>query len=275
MSDFYEFDFYDWSSKVDNRKFWGGAWRNYDIILGTTLVCFDFTKRGVPKSDSETFLSKVIAVAHCPVFDHPHYKERIVHRDGPIYCGVTKQVVDNMFDKYGVVGRIAPKGIELLNFYPSRKISKIKTIGFVGDPFKSDLINEVKRPEMFLDIAAQSGLKPVFIYGKPQDSHRHLYDEIDCLVVTSIFEGVATGIAEAGVCDIPVISTRVGYANDLTSIKTFDTIDEACQILANLNNDSGLLETYIHELSNEIRAKYNWNVVVNDWHKIIEERLRT
>ena len=83
---------------------------------------------------------------------------------------------------------------------------------------------------------------------------------------TSVQEGVATGILEAGACNIPVITTKVGASLYLKNIKTFDTINEAIEIIKYFNENSDKLENYGKALGDEIRADWNWkNVCEKFW----------
>ena len=210
-------------------------------------------------------LNRMIPILHSP-FSEGFYKESVT-ATGPLYCSITPQIAA----LNSGAENILPIGVDFQDFYPNRKISKIRKIGFLGRP---DSNIEIKRPEMFLEIAAKSGTEPIFIYDKPYHLNNEIYNGIDMLLYCSTLEGVATGICEAAACKIPVISTKVGYANDLSKIKTFETANQAVKIIKSLNSEY-IIEKYVSDLHIEVFSKYEWGFICEQyWRPIIEKSLK-
>ena len=186
---------------------------------------------------------------------------------GPTYTGISKCVTVEAKQVYGTDIPITYVGVDINDFYPTRKITSIHTIGILG---VKDLIS-IKRATMFAEIADKANMKAVYINGKDYNLHLELYEDIDMLLVCSEFEGCGLSILEAGACNIPVISTPVGCALELKNIKTFTTIDEAVKLINELKDDP---EDYILNLGNEIRENWNWKVLCNTyWKPIIDKML--
>jgi len=123
-------------------------------------------------------------------------------------------------------------------------------------------------------IAKKANLKSLFIYDKASDENDNLYKDIDMYICTSTSEAGPYGIAEAAFCKIPVISTPVGYASIFKSIKTFTTVEEAVNIINELNSDPKKLEKYINEVYEELTTKLNWEHVASTyWKPLIEKRI--
>lgn len=206
----------------------------------------------------------MIPILHSP-FSEGFYKESVT-ATGPFYCSITPQIAA----LNPGAERITPIGVDFKDFYPTRKIKKIQKIGFLGKP---DSNADIKRPEMFLEIAEKAGVEPVFIHSKPYTLNNKLYEGIDMLLYCSTLEGVATGICEAAACKIPVISTKVGYANNLSSIRTFQTVDEAVNIIKSFDLEY-IIDDYVETLYREVLEKYEWGLVCQKyWKPVIEESL--
>jgi hypothetical protein len=271
LEPWYDVTLYDWGSQQHLIELFGGdmKWKEYDIITGNSSLDDVFTTNGCLSEYTPEFLDKCVFTIHCPLFDHVSFTERITHKDGPLWTGITEQVVDNIHDKYGVNASLTPIGVDPDHFYPTREIKTLRRAGWVGNPNSSKAFRENKRPELFDAICRLSGLEPVYLHGKDFRLNNKLYEDIDVLIVTSVFEGVATSIAEAGACDIPVIATNVGYAMYLKNIKTFETIDEAVDLIKTLD-----VAHYAKTLGEEIRSEWNWKTICEKyWKPAFDKRL--
>lgn len=163
-----------------------------------------------------------------------------------------------------------------MQFPPNRNIKKITTLGLSGTPGIQTGWDLIKRPDMVKDIANGAGINYSFISGKPYTDHDNLYKDIDMYICTSTSEAGPYGIAEAAFCKIPVISTNVGYAQIFKSIKTFNTVAEAVDIINELNSDPIKLEKYINEVYDELVANLSWDIVIQKyWKPLIEKRLNS
>ena len=270
MKQWYDFEYFDWGNQVDLiRLFRNEEWKNFDIILGNTVITYAMVESGWMSVVPQEYLNKCIAVGHTSAMKHPILREYVKNKEGPLYCGITQEVVETIFDEYQVKCKLTPIGIDLDHFYPTRVITQIKRAGIIGNPDNSI---DIKRIDMFREICTRANIEPVFIFGKDFELHNKLYDDIDVFMYTSSKEGAGLGILEAACCNIPVITTKVGYSLYLKNIKTFDTVDEAIVLIQWL--DSGNIKEYTETLSHEIRTEWNWKTVCEKyWKPICEKRL--
>lgn len=200
-----------------------------------------------------------------------HFKEIILPIEGITWCSAGKDVQQYLTDTYGIDSFLISAGVSDTDFYPTRRITNIKNIGLNGTPFSNTEWDKIKRPQMLVNIADKINGNAIFISGKSLDNPHTLYDSIDMYVCTSINDRGPYGIAEAALCKIPVISTKTGFALEIKSIKTFDTVDEAVAIINELNSSPELLSKYVDEVYEEVNNKLNWSKVVQKyWIPIFE-----
>jgi len=271
MKQWYDFEFYDWGNGEDcSRFFHRQEWKNFDIILGNHTITSGMVEAGWWSEVPSEYLRKCISVGHTPIMNHPNFTEIIKNRDGPLYCGVTKCVIDAVYEQYNIKCDLTPIGIDTEHFFPTREITSIKRAGVIGNP---DACADIKRLDMFKEICEKANIEPVFIYEKDVNLNNKLYDGIDLFMYTSTIEGAGLGILEAACCGIPVITTKVGYSLYLKNIKTFDTVDEALDLIKWLSEPEQLKE-YIKNLSNEIRTEWNWaSIAEKYWRPVFKKRL--
>ena len=266
MKQWYDFEFFDWHNQKDcYRLFKKEEWKKFDIILGNpTIICGPIELKWFDEIFQE-YIDKCVAVGHTPAMDCDEYKETIKDefKDGPIYCGISQEICDKIHSKHGITCSLTPVGVDLDHF-PLRNITTIKRAGIIGNPSTS---TPLKRLDMFQEICEKAGLEPVYIFGKDYKLNDKLYEDLDLLMYTSTMEGAGLGLLEAGSCGIPVISTKVGYANLLKNIKTFDTVEEAVEIIKNLD-----VVEYTKNLSKEIRDTYSWKVICEKYWKPVFEK---
>ena len=269
MKHLYDFEYFDWGLYEDcNRFFAKEEWKNFDIILGNTNITYSMADAGWMTTVPQEYLDKCVAVGHAASMDLDVVKKV----DGPMFCGITQEVVDAIRDTHGVHCELTPIGIDLEHFYPTREIKTIKRAGLIGHPDNSI---ELKRVNMFRLICARANIEPVFIFDKDLDMGHKMYGDIDVLMYTSTKEGAGLGILEAGACKIPVITTKVGYSQYLKTIKTFDTVDEAVALIEWLNSDPCVITEYVESLSNEIANVWNWRTIAdNFWVPMFEKKLQ-
>lgn len=278
LSSSYDFTWYDWSQPDMNVKLWRNEeWRNYDIILGNSALITNTIEGGWLKEPlPKELLDKMIPVLHCPILGHKHFIEKILptYKQGPLYCATTPEGVNNIKKNYNIDAELLPVGVDIDDFPTIRKVTQINKLGFVGDPNMPGSINEIKRVDQFKDIVNKSGLESEYLYGKDYKLNYKLYENIDMLICTSEFEGGPLGILEAAACGIPVISTNVGTIQYLKKIRTFETVKEAVNIIAELNNDADLLAKYIKDVSTEVREEWDWEKLCKDyWTPMFQKRI--
>lgn len=93
----------------------------------------------------------------------------------------------------------------------------------------------------------------------PHDQMPDFYRQIDCLVLASEGEGCNNPTLEALAMNIPVISTRVGIAEELEGVTLVDRNVEA--IKAALRKASGRIQ---------ILEKYTWATVAQQYHDLYQ-----
>lgn len=266
MKQWYDFEFFDWGYEC-NLLYGNDNWKNFDIILGNTLVV---SENGWMPKISQEYLNKCIGVLYTSAVNDPHFREEVKYRDGPLYGGITQQVLDVARDHYKVDCEYTPIGIDLEHFYPTRQITEIKRAGFVGNPANK---KELKRVDMFEEICKQANIEPVFIFGKDMDLNNKLYDDIDVFIVTSLKEAV---FLEPASCNIPVIIAKSPVIDSLNlSVKTFDTVEEAVDLIKWLQSDPNVIKEYTENILCEIKNKFDWKILVEQyWKPVFEKRLK-
>ena len=277
MSDSFDFDYFDWSVTKDCVRLWSeNEWKRYDIIVGNSAINWHQEELGWMKSLPQEYHNKCIPIIHHSLLGNSSFCEKIVHKNGPIFCGITQQIQQVIKKEYNLPSELTPIGVDTDHFPWNRKVTKIKRAGFIGRPDMFEVWNDIKRPNIFIDICQKAGIEPVFIHSRDLDSNDKLYEDIDLLMYTSTHEGVATGICEAGACGIPVITTKVGYSLYLKNIRTFDTVEEAVDLIHWLNSSEDVIEEYSKNLTEEIRGEWDWKQICEKyWKPVFEKRLRS
>lgn len=273
LSDEYEFFHFNWYDQAHVNELWtNGGWKDYDIILGNGTLS---NINGLPP---EAYAKMICCIWSMPQLSS-HFKEIIIPRDGITWCTVGEDLSEYMLNTFNIQSYPILAGVSPIEFPPSRTVSKIKTIGLNGVPFINSGWDEVKRPQMLIDIANGINGSAEFIHGKDLNDSSTMYDEIDMYICTSTNDRGPYGIAEAAMCKIPVISTKTGFALKLKSIKTFETVEEAVEIINQLNQSPEILKSYIEEVYTEVYNNLRWSQVVNnywkpifDYHKLLNKR---
>ena len=272
MTEWYDFEYFDWHASEDCTRFYRkNEWRDFDIILGNSGITYSMLDGGWWTSVPQEYLDKCLAVVYTSAMNHEHFKERIVYKDGPVYGAINQKVVDAVYDTYQVKCDIVYTGIDLDHFFPTREIQRVQRAGMIGDPANP---KDIKRLDMFQAICDMANVEAVYIHGRDLDLNNKLYDDIDVFFLTSLHEGC---FAEASCCDIPIFVARSEHAVSLglENLKMFDTVEEAVALIEWLNTDPGVLKEYATSVSNEIRAKWDWKVMVEKyWRPLFEKRLK-
>jgi hypothetical protein len=244
-----------------------GGWKDFDIILGNGTLSM------IEDLPPAAYNKMVCGIWSMPNLSS-HFKEIIIPRDGISWCCKGDDLRTYLKDNYNIEAPHVDGGISDKDFYPKRKITKIKNVGLNGVPFVNPGWDEIKRPDWLIKIAEGIDGKPVFINGKGLDEASTMYDDIDMYICTSVNDRGPYGIGEATFCKIPVLSTKTGMGIMFKSIKTFDTPEEAIQIINDFNNNPEKLEAYIEEVYEELHRELNWDHVANSyWRPIFENKL--
>ena len=257
-------DLYNWSTNEDNDPLWKqGGWKKYDFIISNTSLHSLNKLYGIDVTDE--MRRRFVVIAHCPRFEGmKNFQETLDgHNTLSRYCGVSRETCDEM-KKYDVEATYVPFGADTDVFPWEHKVTgPIRRIGIIGGTKavtqSQEEYNEyvkIKGLDMFADICERGGFEPVYIFGK--GGGKELYDGFDVLICCSQLEGGPLGIFEAASCGIPVLTRRVGNAQYVKGIATFDTADEALRQLDIWNGDVDGLREYATAVTKEVRI--NWSM---------------
>lgn len=263
------FELIDWSVpnnyvKLFNQK----EWKNWDLIIIDPYLASILDKgwlfKDLPIEEQIELKDKFIPVYHHEVdvpadhFNHGWYEGWFTT---PV-CSINPYIV-NQIKQRGVESTLLPIGVNLKRFSPFKQINKIERLGFVGNNPKEDW-KSIKRPKMFHEICKKANLTPVTLSGRKNG--KDMYHDVDAIICTSTAEGLPTYFAEAVACKIPFISTDVGIVRYHKSVKKFKTVEEAVEIINELNKSSRVLNEYSAQMHNEMFPDRSWeNILEKYW----------
>lgn len=95
---------------------------------------------------------------------------------------------------------------------------------------------------------AKTGADIEFLGKQLYDFMPEFYNSIDYLLMPSRFEAGPTCILEALACNVPVISTKTGFAPEF-HITIYESLEELAQILNNITLQSNLLRKQVEHLT--------------------------
>lgn len=255
-------DMYDWSNSDTNRRFFTQDWKEYDRIV-TKSDIFNLEEMfGLKLPDG--ILDKLVVISHCPDLDNPYFKEHIEIRDGPVYVGVSKETCESLRKK-GVNDPVwVPFGADIDIFKNTHVTSAgIKRIGMICvEGHHSTDYNLVKRPDMFEEICRRVDATPVYICNRLTEDAT-LYSDIDLLISCSEFEAGPLGVFEAASCGVPVLIRPVGNARYIQGIRTFNTVDDAVDIIKGWEETS--LQAYRDVVTQEVRTNWSMKKCIKDY----------
>jgi len=244
--------------------------------MGNTALTFYPEELNYIKELPQEALNKmIIGIWANPNLNNSHFTERIKYTKGPFFHCVTSDIQKSAKDIYNIDATLVMAGKPTLDFKPFKEVNKITTLGLNGNPSIGKEWRKIKRPELFKEIAKKSNCNYSFIFNSSEKDNK-IYKDIDMYVCTSTSESGPGGIMECALSKIPVISTPTGHAQNIKSIKTFTTADEATIIINELNSSPQLLNDYIEEVYNEVINEYDWSTVAPKyWIPLIEEKLKS
>tara|TARA_R110002072_G_scaffold58154_1_gene148781 strand:- start:161 stop:898 length:738 start_codon:yes stop_codon:yes gene_type:complete len=244
--------------------------------MGNTALTFYPEELNYIKELPQEALNKmIIGIWANPDLNNSHFTERIKYTKGPLFHCITTDIQKSAKDMYNIDATLVRGGKPTSDFSQFKKVNKIKTLGLNGHPNIGEAWCQIKRPDMFKEIAEKSDCQHLFIYDSSEKNNK-IYKDIDMYVCTSTSESGPAGIMECALSKIPVISTKTGHAKNIKSIKTFTNVEEAVSIINELNSSPQLLNDYIEEVYNEVINEYDWSTVAPKyWIPLIEEKLKS
>lgn len=193
----------------------------------------------------------------------------------PNLYSITNEVSKTILDVYGRESTVLPIGADL-EFWHQRDVGRIKKITAVFDNrcIHIDSYREVKRPDMFMDIGSQWGGEFGISCGMSFLAGSYIYQG-DAVVCTSVYEGNPMALMECAAARIPFISTPCGLTQEYDCVKTFETVEEAVDILNDLNSDPKKISDYCDQMYEEVALDRDWKKLIQDhWIPAIEEKLK-
>lgn len=224
-----------------------------------------WAKGRLNKRDLLLMKNKLIPIYHSEInipekwFQHGWYEDFWTTPLG----GINNYIINQIKDK-NEQGVLLPIGVNTEKFKPFKTVNKIKKIGFIGR--KDNPTNgwaKIKRPQLFHDICKKLGVEPIYISGRKNGFK--MYEDVDALICTSSTEGNPMTFLEAVACKIPFISTNVGIIRDYDNVKTFETVDQAVEIINNLNQSPENIEKYTNTLYNDLLPSRDWKNIIKDY----------
>lgn len=260
----YQVDILFWDNPNETQQALSGE---YKLVIGESNI-MGIEEMGWPIGEEVTLLP----IYHHNVLTTPHpnfHSERDASVLKKYTIGaISKNIALQVKQKYEVEASLLPIGV-CDKFWEKRNITQINKLGHVSDPLrcKHNLLEyeTVKRSKIFFDIVKQSNIPGDHIYGKHFSEGTKIYEGFDMVVCTSIDEGNPMSLLECAAAKIPFISTKVGIVPEYNSVKTFDTVEEAVEIIRHLNSSPLVLQQYVEDVYNEVMADREWNKIVEKY----------
>ena len=286
----YDFTWYNWDVPDDNEAFIKFH-DKFNLIITTSPLRPEIYEQIKDTNPN------ILLVDHSPLSlrEYPVYgtlnKEHIL-KDPNVTVGSVEKRTDCIWlptgvdiDKFRVLKRRG--GGEEEERGASSPAPVVKRIGFVGCyPNSQEEMdscpkirtqNEIKRPQLFLDMCAHAGVESVILTPTTEitDDPAKIYGDIDMLICCSKEESGPLGVFEAAACGIPVLSTRVGL---LTQIRSMEFIPHT-----DLSGAGDFLKTFIstHNLNDyrdlvtrEIREEWSFEKLIETyWVPAINKKI--
>jgi glycosyltransferase involved in cell wall biosynthesis/SAM-dependent methyltransferase len=255
-------DVYDWANTETNKHLWiDGHWRDYETIISNTslLRIRDVFGIDIPEEMSRRFL----VISFFPKFEGTGYFQETLKNfpKNARYGGASLEICKVMREMGISNVKCIPFTADLEEFRPRHTVQTVKRLGIIGGPSRTNHpeYQENKGIPMFDEICRKGGFEPVYIHGRTGD----IYHDVDLLICCSRYEGGPTGLFEAAAMGIPILSRRVGCAQDVKGIALFDTVDEALVQLAYWNENISVLEEYTKNITREVRVNWGMKTLID------------
>ena len=136
---------------------------------------------------------------------------------------------------------IVPFGIDLDLFRPISRQAARRTLGWERDAlivlFPYDPSRNVKRYDLAEELVARLSVPAELrtVSGRPYEEMPYVLNASDVLLVTSERESGPMVVREAAACNVPVVSTDVGFAREtLTGVENCYVSDDPADLLAGM-----------------------------------------
>lgn len=149
-----------------------------------------------------------------------------------------------------------------------------------GDSFIVHMVGDGTEKTNLMNLILELGISDRFVwYGwleKPKLVK--LYQNSDCLILPSLYEGMSNVILEAMACGLPVIASRTGGNEELVDdnhtglLFELEKENHLSFVLKKLMNTSHLAMKYGANARKSVVEKYNWNAVAREYMHIFQTR---
>lgn len=272
LSPYFEIKNFYWHDANQVQQALGG---DYQIVIGEAHI-MDLEGMGYTIGENVT----LIPIFHNNVITQNSAwfnVDRSTHIHFHQFYSITQEISNAIKKVYGVDTNLLPVGV-CDDFWKKKTPNKINTLGQVYDInlFSNPDYESIKRHSMFEEIRKKSGLQGGTIYGKHYSLGAKIYDGFDLVVCTSKGEGLPTPFLECAAAKIPFISTKVGIIPEYKSVKTFETVEEAVNIINYLKSSPEVLKEYVDKVYEEVINDRNWKrIIIKYWKPQIEKLLNT
>jgi len=248
----YEFKYSDWTNTTHESY---EDMKNADIVL-TSVAGYGMLKH--------TDLSKCIFVCH----GYPEFND--LNGETPkLNYAMTSDVISHMFPEGSNVF-LTPNGVDPDHFKWRQHSGNINVLGWVGSEDPSS--GGHKRSKWATEISDKCSLECKFAMNIPFECMSDWYHGIDILVITAgpeIWRETGPLPAyESIVCGTLVIGTRVGNFASIPGPK-FETIDEAVEIIKELQNNPTEIERICKEQYEYVMKHYTYSAHVDKWRNCL------
>lgn len=221
----------------------GGVGREKDYILrykNKTFTTLASQRTLDEYYDKLPVLIEIYKNTVCCVCQNPTFRrklKKIIKQNNVVY--IPNGVDEKLFKRKFVVGFVGSK--QGKNDHKGFKLAK-------------EACEELDLDFKFLHLGEESELQPIKLMPK-------FYRKIDCLVIPSASEGCNNPTLEALAMNKPVISTRVGIAEELEGVTL-------------VNRDVESIKNALRKLSGRIQIleKYTWDKIAKKYHDLYIEK---
>lgn len=243
----HDFEYFDWTL-VSAGQDLASRYADFDIIVGNTGILYGAPFQGscIPLA----YAARCLAISHCPVLDHEHYKETVLTTLGPTYMGVSPECCASLSSVLRKAVPVTPFGINPVDFPPHDPPPTLLVAGLTASV-------KYKNVHVASEICNASGLSLKAITRNDAQvftQHSKLYDGIDIFLCASSLDAGPLGNFEAAALGIPVLSTAVGNWSYVKSALCFKTPTDAAQIISFWRGNPEARIRYATTVRDEVHA---------------------
>lgn len=288
LKDKYHIDIINYNDVTESSTFITNGWKNYYRILGNTSIIWAPCEMNYVKKLDSSYISRCRPVCHIPKFNNERFRESLDESLVNVnIAGISNEVCEMIkTNRHCSVSKVSTF-VDCKAFPLVFKPTSVKTLGFIGKPHKSVFgkfvdgkleptkrkqYDIVRRPELFMEIARETDCNTKYIFNKTNEITYELYRDVDLMVCTSIWEGGPVSLLEAAACGCGVISTSVGVIREHDVFKTFETVEEAIEIVKHFKENPLDFIEYRKKVTNYVRERFDISnkEVLSSWIKFIE-----